>query len=254
PSTQRQRARTRMRDEERVGEDRKRRRTSAKDPGVGSVQPAHQSKETRAQGGMRGAPRTVPFAVSTVGETETLSTGGQLYDGEAVDSALEYDLEVFAYTKELELRTLPRHDGMAWLGSAGWGPVDAVVDWMIQLHGTFCVHPETLFLAVNILHRFLSVRVFNLSRLPLVAIACILIGTKVEENVAPSLDRLLKCIDAPGKETMVVAMEIMVLRELGWNMSFPSPVYFFRRVSSVESHSSRTLALGEYLLAIGCVE
>lgn len=80
---------------------------------MGSVQPAHQSKETRAQGGMRGAPRTVPFAVSTVGETETLSTGGQLYDGEAVDSALEYDLEVFAYTKELEVRAPRRQSSFA---------------------------------------------------------------------------------------------------------------------------------------------
>ena len=56
-----------------------------------------------------------------------------------------------------------------------------LTDWLVQVHVRFRLMPETLFLCINIIDRFLSVRVVSLAKLQLVGITCLFITAKVEE-------------------------------------------------------------------------
>ena len=62
-----------------------------------------------------------------------------------------------------------------------------VVDWLISVHWKLRLHPETLFLAVNILDRFMETnRNVKKKALNLIALACLSIAAKQEEVDPPS--------------------------------------------------------------------
>ena len=58
----------------------------------------------------------------------------------------------------------------------------------------FKLVPETLFLAVSFLDRFLSVEVTARNSLQLVGITCVLVAAKYEEIYAPSVHPWLHCV------------------------------------------------------------
>ena len=60
-----------------------------------------------------------------------------------------------------------------------------LVDWLIEVHRMFKLMPETLFLAINIIDRFLSLRSISRDKLQLVGITSMLIASKYEEIYAP---------------------------------------------------------------------
>ncbi|KAH9024496.1 cyclin-like protein [Lactarius pseudohatsudake] len=82
----------------------------------------------------------------------------------------------------------------------------------------FCLLPETLYLAVNIIDRFLSARVVSLAKLQLVSITCMFLAAKVEEIVAPSAVNFLYCANSSYTEAEILQAEKYILKTLEWNM------------------------------------
>lgn len=68
-----------------------------------------------------------------------------------------------------------------------------LVDWLIEVHRKFELMPETLYLAVNIMDRFLAVKMIRRTELQLVGISSMLIASKYEEIWAPEV---LNCFDS----------------------------------------------------------
>lgn len=135
-----------------------------------------------------------------------------------------------------------------------WKMRGILVDWLIQVHSRFRLLPETLFLAVNIIDRFLSQRVVSLAKLQLVGITCMFIAAKVEEVVAPSATNFLYCADASYSEVDILQAERYVLKTLDWNMSYPNPIHFLRRVSKADEYKVHVRTIAKYLLEIQCLE
>jgi len=63
-----------------------------------------------------------------------------------------------------------------------WKMRGILTDWLIQVHTRFRLLPETLYLAVNIIDRFLSARVVSLAKLQLVGIMCMFLAAKGRRN------------------------------------------------------------------------
>lgn len=118
----------------------------------------------------------------------------------------------------------------------------------------FRLLPETLFLAVNIIDRFLSSRVVSLAKLQLVGITCMFIAAKVEEIVAPSAQNFLYCADSSYTEGEILQAEKYILKTLEWSMNFPSPIHFLRRVSKADDYNVQVRTVAKYLMEISCVE
>ena len=66
-----------------------------------------------------------------------------------------------------------------------------LVDWLIEVHRKFELMPETLYLTLNIVDRFLSVKAVPRRELQLVGISSMLIASKYEEIWAPEVKFLL---------------------------------------------------------------
>ncbi len=66
-----------------------------------------------------------------------------------------------------------------------------LVDWIINVHMKFKLLPETLFITVNLIDRFLSKYSIDRSQVQLLGVASLLIATKYEEIYPPSLKDLV---------------------------------------------------------------
>ena len=62
-----------------------------------------------------------------------------------------------------------------------------LVDWLIEVHRKFELMPETLYLTINIVDRFLCVKAVSRRELQLVGISSMLIASKYEEIWAPEV-------------------------------------------------------------------
>ncbi|EGO03573.1 hypothetical protein SERLA73DRAFT_165237 [Serpula lacrymans var. lacrymans S7.3] len=178
-------------------------------------------------------------------------------DAEDADDPLmvsEYVIEIFNYMKEIELTTMPNPNYMESQKELAWKMRGILTDWLVQVHVRFRLLPETLFLCVNLIDRFLSARVVSLAKLQLVGITCLFVAAKVEEIVAPSVAHFLYCADSSYTETEILQAERYVLKTLDWNLSYPNPMHFLRRISKADEYDVKARTIAKYFLEIQCLE
>lgn len=63
-----------------------------------------------------------------------------------------------------------------------------LIDWLIEVHRKFELMPETFYLTVNIIDRYLSMRIVPRRTLQLVGISSMVIASKYEEVWAPQVE------------------------------------------------------------------
>ncbi|KAJ4468789.1 cyclin-like protein [Lentinula aciculospora] len=175
-------------------------------------------------------------------------------DGDDPVMVSEYVVEIFEYFKNIEVQTMPNPNYMANQKDLGWTMRGILFDWLIELQERFRLLPETLFLCMNIVDRFLSARVVSLARLQLVGVTCMFIAAKVEEIVCPSAEELLAQTEASYSVADVFGAERYVLKTLNWNLNYANPVHFLRRVSKADDYNVKARTIAKYLLEIACLE
>jgi G2/mitotic-specific cyclin 2 len=149
---------------------------------------------------------------------------------------------------------MPNPNYMVRQKDLGWKMRGILNDWLIQIHVKFRLLPETLFLAVNIIDRFLSARIVSLAKLQLVGVTCMFMAAKFEEIMAPSVSDFLHLADSSYNESEILQAERYVLKTIDWNMNFSNPVHFLRRVSKADEYDMNVRTVAKYLLEIQCVE
>lgn len=106
-----------------------------------------------------------------------------------------------------------------------------LVDWLIEVHYKFKLFPETLYLTVNILDRFLSESAESITKrdLQLVGVTALLISSKYEEMYIPELRDLTYICDGAYTEAKILRMEEKILKTLDYNVTVPTPYTFMVR-------------------------
>jgi G2/mitotic-specific cyclin 1/2 len=178
-------------------------------------------------------------------------------DEEDMDDPLmvaEYVHEIFEHMKQLEISTQPNPDYMDNQNELEWKMRGILVDWLLEVHTRFRLLPETLFLAVNIIDRFLSSKVVQLDRLQLVGVTAMFIASKYEEVLSPHVQNFVHVADDGFSEAEILSAERFVLAALDYDLSYPNPMNFLRRISKADNYDIQTRTLGKYLLEIGCLD
>ncbi|KAH8727513.1 G2/mitotic-specific cyclin CYB1 [Phaeosphaeriaceae sp. PMI808] len=194
-----------------------------------------------------------------VAQEEELVVGEQVpdLDAEDVEDPLmvsEYVVEIFEYLKELEIATMANPDYMDSQNELEWKMRGILVDWLLEVHTRFRLLPETLFLAVNIIDRFLSAKIVQLDRLQLVGVTAMFIASKYEEVLSPHVQNFRHVADDGFTEDEILSAERFVLAALNYDLSYPNPMNFLRRISKADNYDIQTRTLGKYLLEIGCLD
>lgn len=166
----------------------------------------------------------------------------------------EYVNEIVVYLRKLELSTMPNPNYIDNQKDLAWKMRGILMDWLIQVHARFRLLPETLFLAVNIVDRFLSTRVVSLVRLQLVGITAMFIAAKYEEILAPSVSNFIYCSDSTYTDKDILDAERYILRSIDYNLSYPNPIHFLRRASKADGYDLQVRTIAKYLIEIACVD
>jgi len=178
-------------------------------------------------------------------------------DREDIDDPLmvsEYVVEIFDYLKELEIATMANANYMDNQNELEWKLRGILVDWLLEVHTRFRLLPETLFLAVNIIDRFLSTKVVQMDRLQLVGVTAMFIASKYEEVLSPHVQNFRHVADDAFTEEEILSAERFVLAALNYDLSYPNPMNFLRRISKADNYDIQTRTLGKYLLEISCLD
>ncbi|KIX04975.1 uncharacterized protein Z518_05847 [Rhinocladiella mackenziei CBS 650.93] len=166
----------------------------------------------------------------------------------------EYVRDIFEYYFALEETTQPNPNYMDHQDDLEWKMRGILVDWLIEVHTRFKLLPETLFLAVNIVDRFLSRKVVPLNKLQLVGITAMFIASKYEEVLSPHVGNFVHVTDDGFTAEEVLSAERYTLATLQYDLSYPNPMNFLRRISKADSYDIQTRTLGKYLMEISLVD
>nr|CAB58998.1 CYCB1-1 protein [Petunia x hybrida] len=104
-----------------------------------------------------------------------------------------------------------------------------LVDWLIEVHRKFELMPESLYLTINILDRFLSMKTVPRKELQLVGISAMLIACKYEEIWAPEVNDFMHISDNVYTRDHILQMEKAILGKLEWYLTVPTPYVFLVR-------------------------
>ena len=165
----------------------------------------------------------------------------------------EYATEIFNYLRDLESQTRPNPDYMDHQEQVDWRDRDILNDWLVQVHQKFQLLPETLYLAINILDRFLSHKVVQLDKFQLVGITALFIASKYEEVISPHISYFTH-VAKDYTEAEVLASERFILEALDYDLSYPNPLNFVRRISKADNYDIQTRTLSKYLLEISVLD
>ncbi len=129
-----------------------------------------------------------------------------------------------------------------------------LIDWLIEVHTRFHLLPETLFLTINIIDRFLSKKVVQLDRLQLVGVTAMFIASKYEEVLAPHVANFKHVADDGFTEEEILSAERFILGTLNYDLSYPNPMNFLRRISKADNYDIQTRTIGKYLMEISLLD
>ncbi|KAL0465756.1 cyclin-like protein [Neurospora intermedia] len=167
-----------------------------------------------------------------------------------VSMVAEYGDEIFEYLRELEERMLPNPHYMDIQTEIRWSMRSVLMDWLVQVHHRFSLLPETLFLTVNYIDRFLSVKVVSLGKLQLVGATAIFVAAKYEEINCPSIQELVYMVDQGYSVEEILKAEKFMLTMLNFELGWPGPMSFLRRISKADDYDLETRTLAKYLLEV----
>lgn len=203
-------------------------------------------------------PESVPEPEAYEPEAEFIYPPGvNNLDDEDRDDPLmvsEYAHEIFDYLLTIEPSSLPNPDYMDHQDELEWKTRSILVDWLIEVHTRFHLLPETLFLAINIIDRFLSEKVVQLDRVQLVGITAMFIASKYEEVLSPHVGNFKHVADNGFSESEILSAERFILQTLQYDLSYPNPMNFLRRISKADNYDIQTRTVGKYLLEISVVD
>jgi G2/mitotic-specific cyclin 1/2 len=166
----------------------------------------------------------------------------------------EYALDIFSYMRDMEHKLLPTSDYMKEQAQIEWKFRRVLIDWMLYIHERFNLHPETLFLAVNIVDRFLTQRQVSQEKLQIVGIAALLIASKYEEQYTPPVSQFVYMAKGAFSDKEVLRFERTILYVLEFELGFPAPTHFLRRISKAEQYCIETRTIAKFFLEVGLLD
>lgn len=121
-----------------------------------------------------------------------------------------------------------------------------LVDWIVEVHQKFHLVPETLYLTVNIIDRYLSMVVVERKLLQLVGVTALLLACKYEEIYPPEVKDCVYITDKAYGREQVLEMEAKMVKTLKFHLTVPTGFNFLTRFLNITSASETVKNLAYY--------
>lgn len=108
-----------------------------------------------------------------------------------------------------------------------------LIDWLVDVHYKFKLQPQTFFLMVNYIDRYLELKIIPKCQLQLVGVTALFIAAKYEEIYFPTIKDLCFITANTYTREDIIHMEIDMVDTLRFNLTVPTVYSFLCRYIQV---------------------
>eukprot|EP00873_Tetraselmis_striata_P007921 jgi/Tetstr1/428185/TSEL_018236.t1 len=151
----------------------------------------------------------------------------------------KYVNDIYNYYKAVENRYHTAPEYMARQADINDRMRAILVDWLVEVHLKFKLMPETLFLTVQIIDRYLAIDPVSRKNLQLVGVTAMLIASKYEEIWAPEVRDFVFICDRAYTREQILGMEKVMLNKLQFKVTSPTSYHFLARFIKACGHTEK---------------
>lgn len=131
-----------------------------------------------------------------------------------------------------------------------------LLDWINEVHNQFSLETETYYMAVSMIDRYLQSEPSTSRKyLQLVGVTALFMASKYEELMPPEINDFVYVTDDTYSKEQILKMEMRIFSKLGFNLSKPLPIHFFRRFAKASgSLGDRQYLAGKYFMELATVD
>ncbi|WFD05275.1 hypothetical protein MVES1_000604 [Malassezia vespertilionis] len=143
---------------------------------------------------------------------------------------VDYQPEIIEHMYMLEKQTLANVELMNVQPELHWFMRPYLVDFLVEIHQSFRLRPETLYLTMNMVDRYVSKRIVYKRHYQLVGCAALLIAAKFEDSKdrVPTVNELSQMCCNAYDTSAFIQMEGHVLSTLDWVLGHPTAETWLR--------------------------
>ena len=129
-----------------------------------------------------------------------------------------------------------------------------LIDWLIDVHKKYKLKPETIYLTVNIIDRYLSIKSVATINLQLVGVVALLIASKYEDIYPPKVKELADITDGAYVANQLIVMENKVISCLNFDLFYPTQWHFLECYKKKLNLNEITFYLAWFLMELSLID
>lgn len=167
----------------------------------------------------------------------------------------DFATDIFLHLKKTEILNLPKPHGMEETQTIiNESCRSLVVDWMVDVGMQFKLHDDSVFLAVNLMDRYIGMRKIQTKDFQLIGCGALLIASKYEEIYPPELKDFTYIMANAFSDTELLKTEYEILKTLDFDILCVSPLTFLKKFHNVSQGGLKSLMLSQFILEIGLLD
>jgi cyclin B len=168
-------------------------------------------------------------------------------------NADEYFDDIVNELKNNEEKFLPEFNYMAKQKDINHRMRAILIDWLIDVHLKYKMVPQTMYISVNLIDRYLSNNETSRAKLQLVGVASMFISSKYEEIYPPELKDFVYITDKAYVKSDVLDMEYKMLSSLNFDITFPTQWSFLEIFRKKLKIDQKTFNLAWFLMELSLI-
>ncbi|XP_049850517.1 uncharacterized protein LOC126322720 [Schistocerca gregaria] len=173
------------------------------------------------------------------------------YDYDIPVMVAPYAKQVYTFNKIRELDYYKFRDYMKIQNGIDEEMRSALVDWLVAVHDSFRLIPETLHLSIYLVDKFLSMFLIPTKYLQLVGIGSMFIASKYQEVNPPECDDFVYVCSNTYTRECIIKIEKNILESVQYDLGVPSAIHFLRRYSKIIGNNHYLHTLAKYYIELG---
>ncbi|CAN6674248.1 hypothetical protein TRVA0_051S00144 [Trichomonascus vanleenenianus] len=161
----------------------------------------------------------------------------------------EYHSDILKHMRSMEESTAPNASMIDQQPEITWYMRPYLIDMLIDYHHHYRLQPETLYLAVNLVDRYCSMRIIYQRHYQLVGLTALWIASKYEDKKSrtPTKSDLRKMCMDNYEEDMFVQMELHILSTIGWSIGHSTVESFLKLSLGADNLTTSVAAVSSFL-------
>lgn len=191
------------------------------------------------------------FILPKKGQKELISLNEEKFQSNP-QYLTEYSNEIFEHLKKTEQINIPNYEILESNQKEITENARAIlINWLFQIQSKFELLPETLYLTINIIDRYLEKNSdYPLRKYQLVGVTAMLIASKYEEIYAPEIRDFLHITKKMFSYEDVIEVENKILSTLKFDLLTASPYIFLVRFHLISGDNMKLFYLSQLFLEL----